>query len=104
MACFALFSINLWWAHVTVSPDDRRIKVLRRGIWIGLNVTIPLGGHIIPISIVGASLLWKNPQKKDTKNKTSDVMNRIIPHRNPIVTVNVWSPWKVPSREISRHH
>jgi hypothetical protein len=26
------FSIRLWWAHVTVTPEDRRIIVLRRGI------------------------------------------------------------------------
>lgn len=71
---------------------------------MGLNVWIPLGGQFSPISIVGANLLWKNPQKKETKNNTSDVMNRIIPHRNPIVTLNVCNPCSVPSREMSRHH
>jgi hypothetical protein len=31
-------------------------------------------------------------------------MNRIIPHRNPLVTFLVCNPWYVPSRVISRHH
>lgn len=31
-------------------------------------------------------------------------MNKIIPHRSPIVTGYVCNPWNVPSREISRHH
>jgi len=31
-------------------------------------------------------------------------MNRIIPHFNPLITQIVCKPWKVPSREISRHH
>jgi len=28
----------------------------------------------------------------DTKNKTSETMNRIIPHRNPFVTIFVCNP------------
>jgi hypothetical protein len=32
------------------------------------------------------------------------MMNRIIPHRNPFVTIFVCSPWYVPSRVMSRHH
>lgn len=72
---------------MTVRPDVNRINVLRSGIWIGLNVSIPFGGQIIPNSIDDDSLLWKNPQKNEMKKKTSDVMNRIIPHRSPIVTV-----------------
>jgi hypothetical protein len=36
-----------------------------------------------PNSIVGDRLVWKN----DTKNKISDTMNRIIPHRRPFVTI-----------------
>ena len=47
---------------------------------------------------------WKSEKKKEIKKNTSDTINKIIPHRNPIVTGKVWSPWKVPSREISRHH
>jgi hypothetical protein len=99
-----LFSINLWWAHVTVNPEVNKINVLSNGICIGLKVWIPFGGHNIPNSIVGDNLLWKNPQKKEIKKKTSEVINKIIPHRRPIVTVYVCNPWKVPSRVISRHH
>lgn len=99
-----LFSIKLWWAHVTVRPEVNKINVFKRGICMGLNVSIPLGGQINPNSIVGANLLWKNPQKNDRKKNTSEVMNKIIPQRRPIVTVNVCNPWNVPSREISRHH
>lgn len=71
---------------------------------MGLNTSIPFGGQIIPISIAGANLLWKNLQKNLAKNKTSEVINRIIPQRIPKDTERVWLPWKVASREISRHH
>jgi len=52
-----LFSIIEWWVQVTVIPEDRRIIVFSSGIWNGLNGLIPIGGHIIPVSIVGDSLL-----------------------------------------------
>jgi hypothetical protein len=51
-----------------------------------------VGGHIDPISIVGDNLLWKNAQKNDTKNRTSEMMNKIIPHRSPLVTIFVCIP------------
>lgn len=63
-----------------------------------------MGGQFIPSSIEGDSLLWKKLQKKEIKKNTSDTINKIIPQRNPIVTLKVCSPWNVPSREISRHH
>ena len=56
------------------------------------------------MSTLGESLLWKKAQKKEKKNKTSEVIKKITPHRKPLTTILVWSPWKVPSREISRHH
>lgn len=52
-----------------------------------------MGGHADPSSIVGERLLWKNAQKNDAKNSTSEIINRIIPHRNPLVTVLVCNPW-----------
>lgn len=104
MACDLLEFRILWWAQVTVTPEDKRIAVLRRGISNGLNGLIPIGGHIIPISTTGAKLLWKKAQKKDTKKSTSEAINKIMPHRIPRVTLYVWRPWKVASREISRHH
>ena len=63
-----------------------------------------MGGQQVPSSTVGASLLWKNAQKNEKKKRTSDVINKIIPHRRPITTLAVCRPWYVPSRVISRHH
>lgn len=99
-----LFSIILWWAHVTVTPDVKRIAVFNNGTWNGLKINTPKGGHMLPNSIVGDRLLWKKAQKKLTKKKISDTINRIIPQRSPNSTGSVCRPWKVPSREISRHH
>jgi hypothetical protein len=47
---------------------------------------IPKGGHNIPTSLVGASLLWKKAQKKEKKKRTSEVINKIIPQRRPEIT------------------
>lgn len=104
VALLMSFSMILWWAQVTVIPDDKRIIVFSKGIWNALNGVIPEGGQLIPISRVGDSLLWKNPQKNERKKNTSEVINKIIPIFNPVNTLNVCSPWKVLSREISRHH
>lgn len=80
------FSINLWWAHVTVTPDARSTAVFNSGTENGLRGSIPVGGHVHPSSGVGASLLWKNAQKNAKKNITSEAINRIIPHRSPLAT------------------
>jgi len=53
--------------------------VFRKGISQGLNTTIPFGGHIDPISIEGAKLLWKKAQKKAKKKSISDTIKRITP-------------------------
>lgn len=90
MACFRLASVMLWWAHVTVIPEARRIAVFRRGTSIGSRGLIPTGGHCPPSSGVGARLEWKNAQKKPRKKKASDVMNRTIPYRKPFWTRGVW--------------
>jgi hypothetical protein len=45
-----------------------------------------LGGQIIPNSIAGERLLWKKAQKNEMKKNTSEIINKIIPHRSPIVT------------------
>lgn len=78
-----------WWAAVTVTPDANRTPVLRRGTENGLMGVIPAGGQVEPSSGVGASLLWKNAQKNAKKKRTSDAMNRIIPHRSPLFTGDV---------------
>ena len=86
-------SINLWWAHVTVTPLAKSTAVFSRGIAKGFKGSIPVGGHEHPNSGVGASLLWKKAQKNAKKNKTSEAMNKIIPHRSPFATNEVWWPW-----------
>lgn len=86
------------------APEDNKIIVFNKGIWIGLKATIPAGGQDKPNSILGANLEWKKAQKNDKKKNTSDVINKIIPHRMPTETLNEWLPWKVLSRTISRHH
>jgi hypothetical protein len=75
-----------------VTPEERRIIVFSRGTWKGLKGETPRGGQKLPISKVGERLLWKKAQKKEKKNKISEVMNRIIPHRSPFSTIEVWSP------------
>ena len=88
-----LDSMMAWWAQVTVAPEDNKMVVFSKGIWKGLKGWIPRGGQYIPISTVGAKLLWKNAQKKEKKKRTSDKINKIIPHRKPVVTIDVWRPW-----------
>jgi len=78
--------------------------VFNKGTWNGLNGLIPVGGQLRPISVEGASLLWKNAQKNEKKNNTSEVINRIIPRRNPLNTMKVCKPCIAPSRLMSRHH
>jgi hypothetical protein len=80
------FSIRAWWLRVTVIPEASNTVVFKRGTWKGLMAWIPIGGHKSPSSILGASLLWKKAQKKEKKNKISEVINRIIPHRSPLTT------------------
>lgn len=86
MAFFRLPSIRLWCAQVTVTPEARSTAVFSRGILKGLMGVIPIGGQQQPNSGVGASLLWKNAQKNAKKKQTSDKINKIIPHRRPLVT------------------
>jgi len=70
----------------------------------GLKVTIPFGGQILPISIVGVILAAKKAQKKAKKNITSETINNIIPYLKPNCTMPVCWPSKVPSQITSRHH
>lgn len=71
---------------MTVTPEARRTAVLRSGTLNGFSGVIPVGGQAQPSSGVGDKLLWKNAQKKAKKNRTSEVMNKIIPQRRPLVT------------------
>lgn len=63
-----------------------------RGIPIGLNLLIPLHGHIWPIKISGDKEQWKNAQKNDKKKNTSEVIKSIIPNLSPVITSFVCLP------------
>jgi hypothetical protein len=45
---------------------------------------MPFGGHNCPISKSGDKDIWKYAQKNDIKNKTSEIINKIIPIRIPL--------------------
>jgi hypothetical protein len=107
IACLAwdrLPSTKLWWAQVTVMPEVSRTVVLRRGITRGLKGSTATGGQVAPSSGTGLRLEWKNAQKKEKKNITSEAINRIIPPRILPTTDGVWHPWLALSRDTSRHH
>lgn len=70
-------------------------------MWKGFIDLIPIGGHIFPISNAGLMEKWKNVQKKDKKNITSDKINKSIPIFNKFFTFKVWKPEIVDSRMIS---
>ena len=80
----------LWWAHVTVAPELSKIAVFKRGTEKGFNGSIPIGGHITPISTEGDKLLWKNAQKKLKKNRTSEAINNKNPNFKPVTAALVW--------------
>jgi hypothetical protein len=65
------------------------MTVFANGKCNGFKVSIPLGGQIAPIVTAGATLEWKNAQKKAKKNITSEVINKIIPKRKPFCTARV---------------
>lgn len=72
-----------WCAYVTVVPEHNKIRVFNKGTSIGLKTSIPFGGHIEPISIIGASAAAKKDQKNAKKNITSEAINKIIPNLRP---------------------
>jgi hypothetical protein len=53
--------------------------VFNNGILKGLKGKTPSGGHTLPSSKQGLSLLWKKAQKKEKKKRISEIINRIIP-------------------------
>jgi hypothetical protein len=63
--------------------------VFNKGTSIGSNVSIPFGGQIEPISIIGANAAAKKAQKKAKKNMISDTINSNIPYLNPNCTILV---------------
>jgi hypothetical protein len=81
--------ISLWCAQVTLTPEESKITVLSKGTPKGLKAKIPRGGHSFPSSTFTANLLWKKAQKNLRKKNTSEIINKIIPQRNPNSTIDV---------------
>jgi len=82
----------LWWAQVTLTPEESKTTVLRRGTEKVSRATMPTGGQQQPSSTAGLRELWKKAQKKAPKKQTSDKMKRIMPDRKPVMTLGVWDP------------
>ena len=78
-ASILLPAVIAWCAYVTVAPEQSNNKVFSNGTSIGLNVSIPFGGHIDPISITGAKAAAKKAQKKAKKNMISETIKSSIP-------------------------
>ena len=94
----------LWWAQVTVAPELNKTAVFNKGTEKGFKGSTPKGGQHTPISIAGDKLLWKNAQKNDTKNNTSETINNKNPIFNPLTVAFVWNPWNVDSLTTSLNH
>jgi len=85
------------------TPEDKRRRVFSKGMLIGLNAIISWGGHLIPNSTLGEILLWKNAQKNDVKNSTSEIINKSIPTCKPTVTCFLWFPCSMVSEKTFFH-
>lgn len=75
---FNFFDKKAWCDHVIEAPEDNKISEFKSGILIGLKVEIPKGGQIIPKSILGEILIWKNAQKNPVNSIISEIINIII--------------------------
>ena len=78
-ASILLPAVIAWWAKVTVAPEQSNNNVFNNGTSIGLNGSIPFGGHMEPISITGANAAAKKAQKNAKKNIISETINKSIP-------------------------
>ncbi len=77
--CF-LDSINIAWCiQVMIAPNESKNMVFKNWIPQGFNTSILLGGHIAPISTIGAKEERKKTQKKAKKDMISEIVNKIIP-------------------------
>ena len=54
---------------------------------------IPVGGPKDPISIVGDKLPGKKAQRNEMIENSSQITNKILPHRNTLVTNFVCKPY-----------
>jgi hypothetical protein len=65
------------------APLESNKIVFNKGIAKGSKASIPTGGQVPPISIVGAKLEWKKLQNTLKKAITSEITNKINPKLNP---------------------
>lgn len=70
--------------HVTVTPDLSKMMVFNNGTPSPSITSIPFCGHSEPPSTTGTKAKVKNLQKKEAKNITSDVINKINANRAPL--------------------
>ena len=90
-------SIMEWCPQVKLIPELSKIRVFKRGIangFIGSNIK---GGQLSPNSTVELNLKVKNAQKKETKKKTSLIINHPIDHFREDSISLVWNPIREPS-------
>lgn len=92
-----------WWASVAVKPLIKRITVFNRGTWKGGITNKPILGHPHLAPVKGDTLIWKKLQNTLKKNQTSLKRNHTNPHFKEPTTNQVWAPWNVLSRLISRN-
>ena len=78
-ASILLPAVIAWWAYVTVAPEHNNNSVLSNGTSIGSKGSIPFGGQIEPISIIGAKAAAKKAQKKAKKNIISETIKSSTP-------------------------
>ena len=93
----------LWWAQVTVTPDESKTTVFKRGTLKVSKDSNLTGGQV---SLVWASKhkeLLKNDQKNLEKNITSEKINKIILDLNLAITSSVCNLIIFDSQVISRH-
>lgn len=96
--------IKEWCAYVTVTPEDKRITVFNKGNSNGFIACVPIGGHNVPISMLGDKALWKKVQNIAKKKRASDTINNPTPKFIPLCTAKVWLPKYVASAMISLNH
>jgi hypothetical protein len=82
-ASFLLPAVIEWCENVIVAPEQSMINVFNNGIALASKTSIPFGGQMLPISIVGAKLAAKKAQKNAKKNIISETINKITPYRRP---------------------
>lgn len=101
---FLILTSKKKWQAVTVTPEESKIIVFKRGTLKGSIIISSKknGGQEDPKSSAGDQHIWKKAQKKLPKKQTSDKINNSMPLWRNFLKEMVWIPEK-PSFIISRH-